>query len=99
MTSEAGLTIHAVECLKVQVRNRYNKKLQQVTQIWEQQKTRPMRLFFWLGNKYLTLQTQSAGMPAVAGLSDGVLVHQESDGFADVCIYSCQILQPKDVRR
>lgn len=25
--------IHAVECLKVQVRNRYNKKLQQVTQI------------------------------------------------------------------
>lgn len=33
MTSEAGLTIHAVECLKVQVRNSYNKKLQQVTQI------------------------------------------------------------------
>lgn len=47
MTSEAGLTIHAVECLKVQVRNSYNKKLQQVTQIWQEQKTRPMRLFFW----------------------------------------------------
>lgn len=49
MTSEAGLTIHAVECLKVQVRNSYNKKLQQVTQIWQEQKTRPMRLFFGWG--------------------------------------------------
>jgi len=94
MTSEAGLTIHAVECLKVQARNRYNKKLQKVHKFDNNKRPDPCGCFL-LGDKYLTLQTQSAGMPAVAGLSDGVLVHQESDGFADVCIYSCQICNPK----
>ena len=46
MTSEAGLAIHAVECLKVQVRNRYNKSCNKLHKFENNRRPDPCGCFF-----------------------------------------------------